>query len=102
MEMTNGAARGIFTKNLFMEMGVPMTVKVCGDSAAAIGMETPTAKEPNTTEPKNDSDYADTVLQPELQTPRHLVGRASWSRWTLRISEVWRTRYIFASMRACC
>ena len=38
VEMTIGAARGIFTKNLFTEMGVQMTVKVCGDSTAAIGI----------------------------------------------------------------
>ncbi|CAK0788952.1 unnamed protein product [Prorocentrum cordatum] len=36
-EMTNGAARGIFTKNLFEEMGIKMTVAVRGDSTAAIG-----------------------------------------------------------------
>ncbi|CAK0843161.1 unnamed protein product, partial [Prorocentrum cordatum] len=38
VEMTNGAARGILAKNLSEEMGIKMTVKVCGDSAAAIGV----------------------------------------------------------------
>ncbi|CAK0792935.1 unnamed protein product [Prorocentrum cordatum] len=38
VEMTNGAARGISAKNLFEEMGIKMTVKVCGDSTAAIGI----------------------------------------------------------------
>ncbi|CAK0835766.1 unnamed protein product, partial [Prorocentrum cordatum] len=38
VEMTNCAARGIFTKNLFEEMGIQMAVKVCEDITAAIGI----------------------------------------------------------------
>ena len=38
VEMTNGAARGIFTKNLLKEMNMEVSLVIEGDSTAAMGI----------------------------------------------------------------